>query len=367
MDWTDTGYSYHIDVHVVSPVNVDDTLGSLSGVLLTGTSITENYNSDSRVQAKVTTVVKEGESDGYVEHARLRIVASIPDRNWSEELVTGYVSDVDETIENGACQRVYSVEGTIWGLLNHEIESPIVIAKGSSLKFVWARLISRLTLMQYTVAGAKDHAFTNNIVYEAGTALSTILFEISSGYNRMDNDGHGRLRLLAYTRPSQATATDVLDIHDGRGLSMYPLTRQESKSEAPGRAIVTSTKSVEVNGKSQQKVLVGYYDAPETHETSKAARGYLKATHSSYSGVSDDPTISELTKAAKENWTKAQEGLGAEWTCRSVFKDYHIGMVLDLVHPSSNSSYGFKTSKVLLTGVSTNLQEWTQDLTMKEV
>ena len=367
MDWTDTGYSYSIGVNVVHQTNVDNTLGSLSGVQLSGMSITENYYSDSRVQAKVTTIVKDGDSDGYVKNARLRIILSVPERDLIEELMTGYVSDMVEASEHGYTKRTYTLEGTIWGLLDHKIADPITIGKGAKMITIWSSLMKTLTKMQYSTEGAQDTAFSNVILYEPGTALSTILFELSSGYDRMDVDGHGVVTLRKYTPPSKKTPSRIIDYNDLRGLSMTPLERTTSEYELPGRAIVTTTVSTESNGKTSQQVIAGYYDAPATDPTSIDTRGWLIARTDSYSGSSENPSKSELNAIAKKNWESAQNK-GIQWSGSSVFANYHAGEVVTLIAPAGKEPDAPITGhKVLIQSVSTNLEQFTQDLTLKEV
>ena len=368
VEWSDTGYTYDVGVTVVSQVNVDYTLGELTGVQMTGLTVTENYNSDSRVQAKVTTIVGAGESDGYVDNARLRIILIIPERNWSRELMTGYVSDIDEVYESGYIKRQYTLEGTIWGLLEHKTNAAVTIAKGAKMLDVWSKLMKDQTRMQYSTASAtKDHPFSAVTLYEAGTQLSTILFEVVSGYCRMDSDGHGTVVLNDYTPPSKKTPTRVIDYNDLKNLVMAPLNMNSTKYEAPGRAVVTATVSSEdKNGKTVQETLVGYYDAPSEHATSMNTRGYLRSRSDSYSGSSEKPSKSELDAEAKKNWENEQDK-GVEWTAESAFADYRVGEVATLILPSDRLGIAMVSKKVHITGVLTNLETFTQSLTMKEV
>lgn len=364
MDWTNTGYSWDVTVMVIHQADVDNTLGFLSGVQLQGLTITENYYSDTRIQGKVTTIVPEGKSDGYVKNARLRIILNVPKFAFIEELMTGYVSDIKITNEDGYTKRQYTLESTIWGILEHKIKDPITIKKGAKLVSTWGSIINKLTKMQYSTTGAQDHAFKNNILYEVGTNLSTLLFELSSGYDRMGVDGHGRLTLKKYVNPTEQEPTSVMSYHDTRGMLVKPLARTSSEYDPPGRAIVTTTISKEVTEKGKKKtiqeVVSGFYDAPSSHATSINSRGWLRARSDSYTGASEKPSKSELNAAAKKNWEAAQDK-GIEWTCPSVFQDWHIGAVITLI-PNSTTSV-----KCLIKSVTTNLDDMTQNLTLKEV
>lgn len=369
MDWTTTGYSYDVTVAVVHQTDVNNVLGILSGVQLSNMSISENYYSDSRVQAKLTTMVDEDDDDGYISNARLRIIVSIPSRFWSKTLFTGYVSDIDTVIESGYCKKTYTLEGTIWGLLEHKVSSSVTIAKGASLVKTWESLLKNQTKMQYSTSGSQDHLMGNTVVYEAGSNLSTILFELSSGYDRMDVDGSGVITLKKYTSPSNRTSSRIIDYKDSLGLSIAPLSAQDTAYEAPGRAIVTATineQDAKDSTKTVSKTIVGVYDAPSSHATSINTRGWLRARSDSYSGVSETPTKAELDKLAKKNWEDNQSK-GIEWTVKTVYADYHAGDVVDLVAPYISSGSKTYTHKVLISAVETDLDTFTQNLTMKEV
>lgn len=363
MDWTDTGYAYVVEVVTVDPTNVDNTTGVLKGFILQGCSVTENYYSDSRVQAKISTVVSEGESDGYKDNARLRIHLLIPSRNWFEEFVTGYVTNISEKSEHGYTRRDYTIEGTIWGLLNHKVNAPITVGAGTHRNTVWKSLLGSQTKMQYKVDGAPDYVYAQPTIYEVGTNLGTVLFQLASGDARMTTNGHGLVVLQKYTDPSKSEVDRVIDFSDMKGLALYPLEMSSSKWEAPGRAVVTATVSkTDSDGKTTQEVISGSYDAPASNFTSINQRGWLNGRVDSYTGVSDNPSKSELAAEAKKNW-EAQQGKYRTWTAGSVFADYHAGEIATLILNDSKKS----SIKVLIQSVKTDFESFTQDLTMKEV
>ena len=367
MDWKNTGYTYEVAVNVIHQTDVDYTLGCLSGVQLSSLSVTEQYYSDTRVQAKVSTVVEEGKSDGYIKNARLKIILIIPEHGWSEEFITGYVSDIDEKSQNGYIERTYTIEGTIWGLLNHVMNQPITIGKGAKLLAIFSSLLTNHTKMQFVLDGAQDKSFANTILYEPGTVLSTILFELVSGYNRMDVDGHGRIVLRRYIAPANKTPTRIIDYNDSLTLALLPLSKTSTEYESPGRVVVTTTISKTVNGKSVQEVICGYYDAPQTNPTSIHVRGWLNGKSESYSGISENPSKSELNTQAKKVWEDNQDK-GVEWTFTSVFADYHAGEVVTLVKPVlRESGQVTETHKVLISTATTKFNTLTQELTLKEV
>lgn len=360
MDWYKTGYSYAVNVLTVSPTDVRKTLGELKGVQLDTVSISENYYSDSRIQAKLTTVTKEEESDGYIPYARLRIVLSIPSQDWIEPLVTGYVSDISESKEHGYIKRSYTIEGTMWGLLDHVMKDSVTIGKGAKMVSIWCSLMEKQTKMQFDTTNSQDHLFSNTIVYEAGSKLGTILFEISESYSRMDTDGYGVVTLRKYTAPAKRGADRKVFFNQFKNITLPPTSNTTSDYDNPGRVVVTASVSIEKDGKTTQQVVVGSYDAPASDKNSINIRGYLTGITESYSGVSENPSKSELDSVAKKKYTDAQS-TGKEWDASSVFANYHAGEVITYIHSN------LEESKCLIKTVNTNLASFTQDLTLKEV
>lgn len=360
MNWEKVGYSCDIGVNVISPVNVNNVLGSLRNVTLDDCKVSEQYYSDSRVQATVSTLAKSGTSDGYVNNGRLRIILSIPSRNWSRELITGFVSNKKESYENGYVKRTYTIESSLWGILNHKVSSTITIGKGSKLISIWSSLLKNHTRLQYDTSKAQDRSFNSVLIYEPGSLLSDVLFDISDGYSRMDVTGHGVLTLVKYTPPAKRSATRTLNYDDPRTLSINELSRESNEWSVPGRAIVTSTISVKQNGKSTQQVIAGSYDAPTTHFSSIAQRGYLIARSDNYNGTSDSPSIKELNAVARNNW---EDSLDKEiyWDAESYYADYHAGDIITLVPTNLTGR------KCLVTGTEINLNEMVQTLRLKEV
>lgn len=366
MDWIEASKNYTLLVSMVNQTNVDDVLGPLKNVLLDGLTITENYNSDSRVQAKISTATKTGESDGYIKNARLRITLIVPEFNFYEEMITGYVSDISREETSGYIKRTYTVEGTIWGLLDHKMKTSVVISKGAKLLTIWRGLVDKQTKMQYDINGAQDRVFGKNIIYEPASTLSTILFEISSGSDRMDVDGHGRLTLKKYQKPSEQTPSRSVVYGERRNGLKGTYKRASKEWDAPGRAIVTANVSRDRNGTTEQVVLVGSYDAPSSDPTSIDSRGWLKARSDNYSGISDNPSKAELNAEAKKNWQNAQVK-PYEWTIPSIFKDYHAGEVVSIVGPTNAENTDVLAEKALIQSVSTNFLDFSQELSLKEV
>ena len=72
-----------------------------------------------------------------------------------------------------------------------------------------------------------------------------------------------------------------------------------------------------------------------------------------------------LQKRGLKNWKAAQDK-GIEWTVDTVFGDYHVGEVINIIAAASKSE-SISVHKVLISGVQTELANLTQKLTLKEV
>ena len=352
MYWAKLGYTPILYVDVVSQLNVNNVLGSLKNVSIADSSITENYNSDTRVQAKVVTVSRNGESDGYIENGRLRMILSIPTRDWTATLFTGFVTDMNESDNDGYIKRTYTLESTIWGLTDQYMHIYVTISKGARVKVIMEDLLKQHTTFQYDLSNAKDRTFGDTKVYDVGTSLLNIFMEINDGYNRLEVDPFGKFLLKEYKKPKNQTASKTIDYADVNTLTMDELTKSTNATDCPGRTIVIS--------RGGDKLVSSHYDPSESAASSQKTRGWLKVKTAQYNGSAKDPGISELHSQAQKLWEDNQDK-GIEWGVKTYFANYHAGEVVNLI-PRKQSS-----RKCLISNVDTSFGDMTQKLTCKEL
>ena len=360
MRWEEVDHEWELDVTVVSQHNLDVTLSVLDGIVPSDCSIDEGYRTDTRASARVTTVMPEGESDGYVEDARLRITLSVPSVGWSRELFTGYVTNVQEDEDNGSVTRTYELDSTLFGINRDLIPWQVVCAAGASMLEAVRSLLD-LARMPHSMDGAVDRRFGSAVYYERGDSMLHMCFDMTGSTDRIDVDGHGRITVRPYTAPRWRGAThDIID-DDPTTLSVGTARRTSNAHERPGRAIVTATKSEKgSDGKSKSVTIAGWYDSPPESETSSARRGYTIAVKRSYEGTSEEPSQGELNSEAERFWRDSQN-IGAEWRRDVIYMDLHEGDIVNF------TPHGREPVKCIVATCKTDFGDMTQSLTLEEV
>ena len=353
--WQDTNHSWDVRVEVVDQNNLENVRGRLRDVDLAQCSVTEGWDTDSRVQARFGTSVREYEDDGYVDKSRLRMVLSVPEWGWSRELVTGYVTDIELALSQGFVNRRYTTDSVMWALGKDLLPWNVVCAKGQSMMEVtrWWLNTARMPFVEY---GPNDKRYPDAKSYEVGESILSTLFDMNEGLNRLDVDGHGRLVIRANPDLRAATPIMTLDASDPRTLICSDLTRTSDEWDIVSRVIVTSSDSG--SGK-DRKTIAGYADADPTWQSAPQIRGYNIGKKESYDGANEHPGVQELTDVAKRKLSEAQP-TSIEWSFTVLFCDLHAGDMVTLI-PFSYPR------KCLLTSVQTDLGDMTQKITAKEI
>jgi len=352
--WANTEHTWDVSVAVVDQNSLENVRGQLRDLDLKQCSVTEGYDTDSRVQARIGTHVREFEADGYVDKSRLRITLSVPEWGWSRELVTGYVTDSELTLSQGFVDRQYTTDSVMWALGKDLLPCNVVCAKGQTVMEVtrWWLNTARMPFIEY---GPNDRRYGETKSYEIGESILSTLFDMNDGLNRFDMDGHGRMVIHAKPDPRAASPIMTLDASDPRTLICSELVRTSDEWDIVSRVIVTASESS--NGESH--TIAGYADSNPDWPSAPQIRGYNIGKKEGYDGPSEHPNAQELTNIARQKlWDEQPTSI--TWDFTVLFCDLHIGDIVTLV-PFSYER------KCLITSVQTDLGDMTQKITAKEI
>lgn len=352
--WKDTNHTWDVKVEVVDQNNLENVRGELVDLDLSKCSVTESYDTDSRVQASVGTSVKGDESDGYIDKSRLRIILSVPEWGWTREMATGYVTDGRKTVDQGFANREYTMDSVMWALGEDLLPWNVVCAQGQSMMEVtrWWLNVARMPFIEY---GPNDKRYAEAKSYEIGDSILSTLFDMNEGLNRLDMDGHGRVVIRPKPDLRAAMPVITLDASDPLGLICSDLVRTSSEWGIVSRVIITASESS--NG--EHRTIAGYADADPNWPSAPQIRGYNIGKKESYDGASEHPSVDELTNVARQKLNDEQP-VSIEWAFTVLFCDLHAGDVVTLV-PFSYER------RCVLTSVQTDFADMTQKLTAKEV
>ena len=261
IDWRDPAREDDIRFQMIDPNNLDIVYGDLTDVLLSDTSITYGYYTDTRYSSGISFL----KGNNYIPNAWIRIIHDVPSEGYSNELGTFIPTSPCEKW-NGAVVVTLDLQSPIWGLKEDLTTSKFTIGKKTSALKAFKSLCESCN-RPYVLENPNDYTVPNAIVYDVATSKLDILFDLCDLMNnRLELDGHGRL--LLYPTPDNKTLTPewVLDVDDQRSMVIHGTIEMDTElDDLPSRAIV-------VDGSK-----VGVADLDDGVEYSAHQRGYVKA------------------------------------------------------------------------------------------
>lgn len=310
IDWRDMDRVDEWRVDMVDPNDLSRVLGTLSGV--TALSLDLGYYADTRAGAKVETLG----DDGYVANSMLRIVHSVPGWGYTEPLFTGFVTDVDEAVENGTRKASYSLSSSLYGVGGDLFTGPFTIGVGgTALQAVDA--ILKGCGRPYRLLLARDYRFTSARMWEAASSKLSALFDVMDlAGDRLSVDGEGYVTVEGWSAPSAADQPDwVLDAEDRASVVRSEDVKHSTTAyEAPGRYIVTH--------KDGDALTVGVADMASGAGTSASVRGY---TLTETRDVMDLPGGQTQADQLAAQYLAAAQGAVDEWSVKCMYMPLREG------------------------------------------
>lgn len=347
MMWEDTAHSWEVVAQAVDPHDPDAVLGEVSGLDLSGCTVTEGYYTDTRVSADVRTI---GE-DGWPDLSRIRLTLRVPEWGWSRDLVTGFVTGVRHSEQRGTRSTSYELDSTLWALSVDVLDHRVVVGSMGSMVAA-ARSLIESCGFAHDLSGAQDRLYQSAVVWEPGDSPLGVLFDLCGSDSRLDVDGRGLVTMRRYVAPSMRTPQYDLDPTSPRTLVLSdPIEEEPGDLEVPGKAVALAS-----TGNDQQQAASAH--VASSARSSWERRGYWLAEAYHWQGQGE-PNTTQLAAYAS-NMLAAAQGSTRRWTLSVGYMDARAGDVCRL-------RLGDGWHRVLVQTVETALGYRTQRLTLKEV
>lgn len=347
MRWQDTDHSWDVTALAIDPHDPDAVLGEVTGLDLSGCSVTEGYYTDTRVSADLSTV---GE-DGWPDLARIRLSLSVPERGWSRDLITGFVTGRGTSEDTGGLLTSYELDSTLWALSVDVLDHRVVVGPAGSMVAAASSLLDSCGY-PHDLSQARDRLAQSAVVWEAGDSPLGVLFDMCGGDSRLDVDGRGLVTMAAYVPPSMRSPQYELDPTDPRTLVLAdPIEEEPGDLDVPGKAVALASVG-------SGQAVAGSALVDPSMRSSWERRGYRLAEAYHWEG-GGDPTAAQLSLYAARMLSAAQ-GATRRWTLSVAYMDARAGDVAAL-----RTHDGWH--RVLVQTVRTELGDMTQRLTLKEV
>lgn len=230
IDWSDQTRGDVIRAYAIQPTNLDVTRYEMGGLVLSGSSISGAYYSDTHSSGKLTLSDANGDR-GWDRNSFVRLVHEVPSAGYKRELGTFLVSDDDGKVENGQDKRTLTLQSGLYAIKNDPLQHWLTVKKGSSWIFTIKQLLGDVS--RPYVISASDKRCGADVTYETGKSRLSVLQEICStaGY-RADVDSHGRVTIKDYRIPVSKENSFTLDmtspsgiVHDGVSYSSDWISR----------------------------------------------------------------------------------------------------------------------------------------------
>lgn len=365
-DWTDLGRADRFRVEMVSPTDVEDTIGELGGVVLSKCKVAAGYYTDARTSGSVTVV-----GDGWVRGSMLRIVHEVPEWGYSRELGTYFVSDDDaDRNADGEWETTLTLQSRLWALGQGKEATPWAVARNASTLSLTRQLLAREGF-PVVDRDAVDRRLSGAVVMEAGKSVLDRLYGLCdlSG-NRLDVDGHGRVTVARYVPPASRVPQMAIDLSDPRGIAVAgSVSRSTDWLSMPTECVVScqwsETKRRGKKSVTVERQVVGRATVSANDHAARAARGYRVTDLHSVSDL-QPRTTAQAQKVARSYMAKASVE-GVEWSMEvPMVGDLWEGSVIDVTVPGSGSYSGVR--RCLVKNVTVNgLSKPTMKLTLREV
>lgn len=362
VDWAKLGKTWRVRYKMVSPSDLNSTLGELEGVVPSTASITESYYGDTRVQAKLSFV-----GDGWVRQSFVRIIAELPDEGYKEELGTFLATSDDASTENGEWTTSLDLESMLYAL-DQESGVQWTVKEGASALHAIERMLKNCG-RDYIDKTANDKVLGKNHVYQADKSFLARVYDLCdrSG-NRLDVDGHGRVTVEKYVRPRKKTPSFEIDLKAADGMAHDGVSRSSNYLQIPTDCVVYATKNEDytttnAKGKkvTKQRTKYVYGTASNGGRVGRGKRGYVITKVVNETDV-EDPTASGMHAKAKEYLANASgESEQYELTCE--YMPIHAGDV-GILRGLDDPYYPSK-QKVLVKERELELEHMTMKLTLK--
>jgi len=367
---------------LVTPVGYKH-LGWLTGVI--DASITEDYDSDTRIQGTVTTI----EPESYIENAMVRLIhdSKWPNGTSSREVLgTFFVIRTREVWEHGACETVFELKSVLYGMKDDKAPEPMTLAQGSYGVDAFAKICNLCSRPKTALVSKNDKRKLEATTLDAGKSYLSWLHDVAEQDGmRVDVDVNG---YVTYDLDRGFDQSPAMSLAYNSHVILDGTERTTDASTIASRSIVTWEYSYEVEVEdgvyksaytdsdgvyhakgstkykksTQKKPITAWADVDQGHPAHIGRRGWRKSEYHKYSGeeYGSNSSVSQAQRMAKELLTE-DTAVTTEWSVSSLYiPDLHAGQVIRWKPPEGDWRL------CLVTDLKKELHHFTMSFTLKE-
>lgn len=359
IDWKDQTRKDRLTFQMVSPTNVNQVYGNLTGVDLSGSSLSAGYYTDTRTSGKLRVV-----GGNWRRGSKIRVVHEVPAWGYKNEIGTYIVTDDSTTKENGVWVTELTLQSMLFGLSKDKHVKPWTIAKNARALKAMEQSLKAGGVQYRKLSGVLDTTYKSAKVIGSGTTRLAALYDLAgAAKDRLDVDGHGYVTIEKYVRPGAKAAKFSIDLADSRGVVQDGVERSTDWLQLPSITAVSYKYTDKQGNKSVQKEITGTARVSSSLHQSYSNRGYNVVDFRSLSKM-DPQTTARANELAKQ-YLKDESRELVEWTINTTYLPLWIGDVVTLVVRDGDKAYQ-GNRKCLVKAIDLELEHMTMKLTLKE-
>lgn len=362
MDWKDLTRRGELHAYLVSPNNLDVVEEELLGIDWSSLKITGAYYSDCRTSGSIRThYANWNQDDAHTPF--VRIVYEIPEWNYIRELGTFIVRNDPQDIAEGTHRTDLELQSMLYALSLEYPERKKALAPGALVSTAMKSELNDAGLA-YVFDDINEYQITGLAILENNKSRLARMFTLTEvSNNRLEVDGHGRIRLSRYVVPHYKTPTMRIDLNDPQGIVKDGIKRTSNYLQQPSEAVVVYKWTDYENGESVEHEITAKATVKLGDHASVGARGYK---------ITDFQEVNDLSpRTAQRAYNLASEKLHkqsatkTEWQISTTYLPLWEGDVVELYVPYGADQYkGIR--KCLVKNIELSGEYLDMTLTLKE-
>lgn len=345
--------SWRFRFDLVQPLDMTKVIGQLEGVDISSVTITEDWDSDTQVQAKLTFYGDGG--DSYDRNAFVRIVAMLADGSYEEPLGTFIPRNDAVSVDNSVRKTTLTLESVIYGISREHMVNGLTIAQGASAQGAWRNIFNKLKRQYKELSGYYNKTYSAAQFIERGTTYLDALYQLmDDSNNRLSVDGNGYVCVQYRRQARYADSTFTVDAASSNVLN--GVSRSSNELSRASGIVAIANKTVDKEDKAISALLT-------TTGRSRSKIGYMETSKQSYSDLEPFTLDNLRAEAQQDMMQEASESL--EWSFDMLFNPaVKIGAIGTYIGLDDLSEYT-GSHKVICTARDIKLSDMTCSITLK--
>lgn len=353
-DWNRGDLNHQWRVVFLDPLNLKTVRGEIQNV--SSGKLSVDYESNTLYGFSFTSY-----HDGFFEWdgtSAVKVIHSIG--TWSEDLFTGYVTDIsydrndgfgNSSNGKGSTVTSWTLSSALYGITSDKLSSVYTVGSGAMALDVIKYSFRSMHRDAYKIEStALDYKYGSALAYPLKTSWYQIIYDacLLSG-NELSVDGSGTIVISRFLPNKQKTPEYTLQTIGQKANAIGSSKINDQTPSIPSKYVVVA--------KNEDYEVIGYYNRESSDILNAQRRGYCLSEFYEYDDLVPC-TVDQATAKAKE--LADSESKKKDRSVSSLYMPFKAGTIVN--YSDNNGTY-----KSYIKNGDLDLDSWTWSLTITEV